>query len=182
MDVDIRAEAVLEPKDYVELTHFLSYGKSKATSYINMLVMIAVFIAVYADFVINGRPTTITLVAVLAIIFSYGYPEYVARKRAKNDTTVVGHKFKYLFNENGINLFDETAGTEALFAWQTIMNMYELKDHFFVFMSKQNAVMIPKRCLNEEDLEDFRELIKFKLTNRFESRISTRSKKKKKNG
>lgn len=182
MDVDIRAEAVITPKDYVELTHFLAYGKSKSASYINMLLLMAVFVAVYADFVINGSPTSISAVAAAALIISYGYPEYAARRAAKRDTAVVGHNFKYLFNENGINIFDETASTTVLFAWAEIMNLYEIKDYFYVFMSKANAVMIPKRCLNAEDLVDFRELVQFQMGARFENRVPVRAKRNKKNG
>lgn len=170
----------MEPRDYIQLTRFISFEKTKAGPMMNALVLMVAFIAVYADFKLNNKPTIITIVAVLAIVATYGLPEYSARKFVKNDTSFIGHNFKYLFNEAGINFYDTTAGTTALFAWPTILNLYEVKDYFFVFMSKQNALVLPKRCLNPEDMDDFREVLRFKLSKRFEQRYSPKKKKGKK--
>lgn len=177
MDIEIRAEAVMEPKDYLGLTHFITFEKAKSGPLLNMLVIMLVFIAVYADFRINNGPTIITVVAVIAAIATYGVPEFSARQFIKKDTSVIGHHYKYLFDENGINLYDETAATTALFAWATMLNMYEVKDYFYVFMSKQNAIILPKRCLNAEDMDDFREVLKYKLGKRFEQRYIAKKKK-----
>ncbi len=65
---------------------------------------------------------------------------------------------------------DAEAGTTALHAWAAILNMYETAGYFFLFLSRQNAVLIPKRCLSAEDLADFREMLRYHLESRYEVR------------
>ena len=48
--------------------------------------------------------------------------------------------------------------------------MYETAGYFFLFLSRQNAVLIPKRCLSAEDLADFREMLRYHLESRYEVR------------
>ena len=82
----------------------------------------------------------------------------------------------YVFNDNGINVLDEQNGTTALHAWENIMNMYETAGYFFMFLGKQSALLIPKRCLSEEDLTDFREMLTFQLGSRYENRLQKKKK------
>ncbi len=180
MEIEIRAEAKMEPKDYISLTRFLSYEKSRFSPLINTVLIVAVLLGLYADFMINHEFGLLTVVAILAVVFTYGLPEFTARRFVRTDKSFIGHEFKYLFNEKGINLLDETAGTTALFAWPTILNLYEMKDHFFVFLSKQNALVIPKRSFSAEDLSDLRELVSYQIGKRFEPRWAPKKKKEKK--
>ena len=53
---------------------------------------------------------------------------------------------------------------------ELILNMYETAGYFFLFLSRQNAVLIPKRCLSAEDLADFREMLRYHLESRYEVR------------
>ena len=180
MDVEIRAEAKMEPKDYICLTRFLSYEKSRYSPLMNSVLIVAAFLALYADIMMDHQIGLLTIVAVAAIVITYGLPEWTAHKFVKNDTTFIGHEFKYLFNEMGINLLDETAQTTALFAWPTILNLYEVEKFFYVFLSKNNAVVIPKRSFTEEDLADLRELMTYQLGKRYEKRWAPKKKKAKK--
>ena len=84
---------------------------------------------------------------------------------------------RYVFNDNGINVLDEQNGTTALHAWGNIMNMYETAGYFFMFLGKQSALLIPKRCLSDEDLAVFREMLQFQLGSRYENRTQKKSKK-----
>ena len=73
-------------------------------------------------------------------------------------------------------MLDEQNGTTALHAWENIMNMYETAGYFFMFLGKQSALLIPKRCLSEEDLTDFREMLTFQLGSRYENRLQKKKK------
>ena len=53
---------------------------------------------------------------------------------------------------------------------ELILNMYETAGYFFMFLGKQSALLIPKRCLSDEDLADFREMLQFQLGSRYENR------------
>lgn len=161
MDIEIRAEAVMEGRDYLALTRFMTGGKNKNSVMMNILLLLIAIVGVYADFKVNQKPTIITIVAVIAVLGAFLLPELSARRFIKNDKTFIGHTMRYVFNDNGINVLDEQAGTTALHAWNNIMNMYETAEYFFMFLGKQSALLIPKRCLSAEDLADFREMLTF---------------------
>ena len=170
MDIEIRAEAVMEGRDYLALAHFMTYSKNKNSMMLNLLLLLVAVVGVYADFMVNGKMTFITIVAVLAVLVTFLLPEYSARRFVRTDKKFIGHTFRYVFNDNGINILDAEAGTTALHAWAAILNMYETAGYFFLFLSRQNAVLIPKRCLSDEDLADFREMLQFQLGSRYENR------------
>lgn len=125
MDIEIRAEAVMEGRDYLALTRFMTGGKNKNSIMMNILLLLIAIVGVYADFKVNQKPTIITIVAVIAVLGAFLLPELSARRFIKNDKTFIGHTMRYVFNDNGINVLDEQAGTTALHAWNNIMNMYE---------------------------------------------------------
>ena len=125
----------------------------------------------------NEKPTIITIVAVIAVLGAFLLPELSARRFIKNDKTFIGHTMRYVFNDNGINVLDEQAGTTALHTWNNIMNMYETAEYFFMFLGKQSALLIPKRCLSAEDLADFREMLTFQLGDRYENRLQKKKSK-----
>ena len=170
MDIEIRAEAVMEGRDYLALAHFMTYSKNKNSMMLNLLLLLVAVVGVYADFMVNGKMTFITIVAVLAVLVPFLLPEYSARRFVRTDKKFIGHTFRYVFNDNGVNILDAEAGTTALHAWAAILNMYETAGYFFLFLSRQNAVLIPKRCLSAEDLADFREMLRYHLESRYEVR------------
>ena len=174
MDIEIRAEAVMEGRDYLALAHFMTYSKNKNSMMLNLLLLLVAVVGVYADFMVNGKMTFITIVAVLAVLVTFLLPEYSARRFARTDKKFIGHTFRYVFNDNGVNILDAEAGTTALHAWAAILNMYETAGYFFLFLSRQNAVLIPKRCLSAEDLADFREMLRYHLESRYEVRYKER--------
>ena len=131
MDIEIRAEAVMEGRDYLALTRFMTNGKNKNSIMMNILLLLIAIVGVYADFKVNQKPTIITIVAVIAVLGAFLLPELSARRFIKNDKTFIGHTMRYVFNDNGINVLDEQAGTTALHAWNNIMNMYETAEYFF---------------------------------------------------
>lgn len=176
MDIEIRAEAVMEGKDYLALTRFMTNGKNKNSMMMNILLLLIAVVGVYADFKVNQKPTVITIVAVIAVLGAFLLPELSARRFIKKDQSFIGHTMRYVFNDNGINVLDEQNGTTALHAWENIMNMYETAGYFFMFLGKQSALLIPKRCLSEEDLADFREMLTFQLGNRYENRLEKKKK------
>lgn len=176
MDIEIRAEAVMEGRDYLALTRFMTNGKNKNSMMMNILLLLIAVVGVYADYKVNAKPTVITVVAVIAVLGAFVLPELSARRFIKKDTGFIGHKIRYVFNDNGINVLDEQNGTTALHAWNNIMNMYETAEYFFMFMDKRAALLIPKRCLSAEDLQDFREMLTFQLGSRYECRLKQKKK------
>ena len=66
MDIEIRAEAVMEGRDYLALTRFMTNGKNKNSIMMNILLLLIATVGVYADFKVNEKPTVITIVAGIA--------------------------------------------------------------------------------------------------------------------
>ena len=54
MDIEIRAEAVMEGRDYLALAHFMTYSKNKNSMMLNLLLLLVAVVGVYADFMVNG--------------------------------------------------------------------------------------------------------------------------------
>ena len=156
----------MEGRDYLALTRFMTGGKNKNSIMMNILLLLIAIVGVYADFKVNQKPTIITIVAVIAVLGAFLLPELSARRFIKNDKTFIGHTMRYVFNDNGINVLDEQAGTTALHAWNNIM-----------ILGKQSALLIPKRCLSAEDLADFREMLTFQLGDRYENRLQKKKSK-----
>ena len=114
MDIEIRAEAVMEGRDYLALTRFMTNGKNKNSIMMNILLLLIAIVGVYADFKVNEKPTIITIVAVIAVLGAFLLPELSARRFIKKDQSFIGHTMRYVFNDNGINVLDEQNGTTAL--------------------------------------------------------------------
>ena len=80
MDIEIRAEAVMEGRDYLALTRFMTGGKNKNSVMMNILLLLIAIVGVYADFKVNQKPTIITIVAVIAVLGAFLLPELSARR------------------------------------------------------------------------------------------------------
>lgn len=59
-------------------------------------------------------------------------------------------------SEDGITITD--TGTETKISWQYILKVNDTPEHFLVYTSALNAVIIPKRCLTGEQPSELREL------------------------
>lgn len=182
MDIQIKAEAKMEPKDYLELTHFMTYDRSLLSPVFNTILLICVFLAFFADIAVERRLTVKSAVAAAVLLLVYALPEYQARKFGRTDSSFIRHVFSYLFDEKGLTVYDQTASTVSFYAWESIMNLYETKDYFFVLMNKQNAITVPKRAFTPEDLADLAETFRFKLGKRYDVRMMTLERKKRKKG
>lgn len=90
MDIEIRAEAVMEGRDYLALAHFMTYSKNKNSMMLNLLLLLVAVVGVYADFMVNGKMTFITIVAVLAVLVTFLLPEYSARRFVRTDKNSLG--------------------------------------------------------------------------------------------
>lgn len=170
MDIQIRADVIMQPQDYLALTRFMTYKKNRNGLALNIMLVGIIALAIYSDLKISGKPTIITLVAAAAALGTFLIPEVSARKFIKQDTSFLGHEFRYVLDENGVNLLDVENETTALHPWAAFLNAYETKDHFFLFLTKQNALLIPKRSMTAEDLADFCELLRYQLDKRYEVR------------
>ena len=158
----------LEFNKYVKLMYFLSYRKpvNIIISLVGIL-MIAVSVAYYFGFdkYIKEKPTLQLLFGVYVLVFFPGFLYYQAR-RSFNTKSRLWERVTYEFTDEKIDIFGESFSSEI--PWDKVYRVEELKNWILLYQTKLQANLIPKESFVDDQLEEFRKMIRSKgIRNKF---------------
>jgi YcxB-like protein len=93
----------------------------------------------------------------MAILFlAFALPFLSAREAIKNPN--LSGELLYSFTPDGVQAVGPTAKTSL--NWRAFLNVHEAKDAFWLYLSTENAFILPKRCFSSEnDIAAFRSLV-----------------------
>jgi hypothetical protein len=113
----------------------------------------------------EGRDRTTLLVvgaALLLLLIVNRNPARKIARRVHDSLPEDARKIAVSVDDDGVHLC--SGGAESLLPWSGIHKLVETRDVVVVFVSRENAQILPKRALNAVELIRLRELAKQKIT------------------
>ena len=81
---------------------------------------------------------------------------YCTKKTIQNETI----EAEYIFEENSFTQVSSQGTTQR--PYDIIYKVFDGKNHLFIFFDKKYSIILPKRCLNQDELENFIHFIETK--------------------
>ena len=149
-----------EYKDFYYFMGWLSPGRKSFRIRYHLTSLIAYFAVFALLFFVTGTMSFTFSTAVIILIIAVGFYFY-------NDFRIKRHYYNYgkkvyadsdkensemIISETGITVKDKTA--EASYKWQAFTKKYEWKDTYYLFMSSNLALIIPKRVFSSPAQKD----------------------------
>lgn len=98
----------------------------------------------------------------LALLFSNRNPARKIAKKVYDALPAEARRIGVQITESGIVL--RSSGAESELAWESIWKVAETREVMVVFVSRENAQILPKRAFSESELSRLRELSARKIT------------------
>jgi hypothetical protein len=104
--------------------------------------------------------------ALLALLFVNRNPARKIAKQVYESLPAEARRIGVLITEQGILL--RSSGTESELAWSSIWKLVETREVIVVFVSRENAQILPKRAFSEAQLVELRKLAKARIVEHHE--------------
>ena len=111
---------------------------------------------------INFLPTIlyqVGLVGLFVLTYTFIKIDSNARKLEKPGKSVGNRLQKMALSDKGFRVEWVNYNVPLEYRWENVMRKAETENHFFIFVDKLAAIIIPKRKIKEEKLEAIRQLI-----------------------
>ncbi len=153
--------------ELVELYMYSSYYAPwrKQTFNKRLLIFTAIYAILGIVFLLEGQYSIAIAFIILGIIWYFLYPVFYV-KRLENYAKhhynqEVNKRFflenTYTFSPSHFEISNELI--EAKCKWNSIVNIMERENAFWLFETLSNAHIIPKRALSEKDEKEFKDLL-----------------------
>lgn len=160
----------LEAKDYIHFNLFqIQHSEQlKKRLYIQRLVVSILFVlmALIAFGLLSRFRRTVAAIFLLASIFWYSYfPTFSKNQVIKStEKTINRGQLTSLFDEvqlefNEMNVKEITTQGTHVNNWQDIESIRMTQEYLYLFLTNTSAIIIPKRTLAPEELNELKELI-----------------------
>ena len=104
------------------------------------------------NFVGEGSPYLYLLSLLLVLLLPlYFFVAYYVAKTVKKETVIFNHPMKFSIDEEGLKV--EGYKTATAISWSDFVSYMEDKHTFYFLISSLQANLLPKRYLNETELE-----------------------------
>ena len=161
----------LETKDYVNFNlYHIEYTdsiKAKLKKQRISGTLLLVIIGLIALYFAKNSQLTVALVAFgIAGYWYINFPKSAKSRVVKSTEKAIkdgklGDLFREVtieINENGISeSLDESSNSSD---WSVINQVVEINDYFYYFLENNNAIVVPKRLLSEDQVEELRVIAK----------------------
>ena len=161
-EIEINLSVLLEPRDYLRANFWFLFKNPL----MKLLPIFATLLLVLSIYTWIQRPEQVPwhgFVLPGIVIFSCLYT-YMASNRSFANNKALQQTINYRFSSEGIDV--SAAQSHGHMNWQGIVNAYETKHNFLLFISKNQMYTIPRRCLDAEQINSFRSLLKDHLSSR----------------
>lgn len=146
---------------------YLSFQKHNALKFVWIYVLVAIFAALLLWLVIKSKNTTgeinalyLICFALVCIVFVYMLVNSTVRIIKNSNREAKKPTFSYTFTKGGVHC--ESNGKSFDLAWTQVYKVTEAKNMFLVYINKESAFIVPKRCFaSEKDIAEFRSSLLF---------------------
>jgi cell division protein FtsW (lipid II flippase) len=131
------------------------------TRYIYLGVAMIVFIVtvVFALLKDYGKSLFLLFVALMILVIRIVSTNMVVSRALKN-VIFPARNYTLIFNENEVAY--ATNNTKNVYKWNQFLKIYEVNNYIFFYLSKNQALILPKYGLNDEERLALKEIIKTK--------------------
>lgn len=146
---------------------YMSFQKHNTLRYVWIYALVAVLAVLIFILLMKNKSSTgevnvlyLMCFGIVCVIFLYMVLNSAVKiiKNAKRE----GKKptFSYTFTKGGVHC--ESKGKSFDLPWTNIYKVTEIKDMFLVYINKESAFIVPKRCFaSENDILEFRNNLLF---------------------
>jgi YcxB-like protein len=156
--IEIEAEMTFDDFFYTIVSRSFNVRWIFVIAALIVIIPLAVF-SILMFYVKGEWIVTFVILGLPVLIFSYLF--YYFYRAAKKLATKSKSKIRWSFSDSGYDVFSEI-GT-ATVSWKGIEEVIEIKNHFLMVIQNPLYFIIPKRCFNDSQIVEFRELIRRKL-------------------
>lgn len=171
---DINIDVIVTKEDYRKANYFNAF-KSRGSVITYILATVIMGLTILLKFIEpNSIPDFLFYISIgyflvmLLLIYSLNV---TINKFIKTDNIYLGFNYKYLINSDLISVTKEADGSHLSYEWNSICEAYETKKYFLLYINYLQLMIINKDNIKEENIAEFREIIKCKIDKKFHSRI-----------
>lgn len=163
-NIKITAEVNLTQEDIYSFQKAVLYKKISPGFFIatSIIFLVIAVVTIIEKPPLGSSPLLTILLILFSLLFLVFLPSALKRGAANAFKTnkLLQKTQKYDIGDDGIEVSSESG--QGFVKWDEIYKATETKDSFLFFISKQQAYVIPKRCLNEniQDIELLRKYMK----------------------
>lgn len=162
---EIKLKTTIRKEDYRSIVYFNVFTKTKirAVLFVIISLIVIVELGLHLSGVrrVEGFELYFDYFIVLIMILLPIEIEVICKRMAKTDKVTLGVEQEITINNEGI--ICESINSKSKYEWPLMYKAYENKKYFLIFVNMQQAVIVPKRNLEIQQIEQLRELIKHKI-------------------
>ncbi len=164
----------IDKRDYRKIAYFNVFFKDLKMLYLIVMAGIASLCVLvlhftgrilFPDFLIYVCTIFIVLIPLLFLV-----TEFMVYRFLKSDRLSINNAHQYTIDEEKIVTEGGVEKARAEYLWIYLYKAYEIKDYFLLYINQEQALILPKRNLTEEDSEMIRDLMRKNLRKRSDVR------------
>lgn len=177
-DNEIKLKTTIGKEDYRSIVYFNVFTKTKIRAILFIIISLVVVAELGLHFAgirrVEGFPLYFDYFVVLIMILLPIEVEFICRRMIKTDKLTLGVEQEITINNEGI--ICKSVNSQSKYEWPLMYRGYESKKYFLIFVNIQQAVIIPKRDLQAEEIDRLRGIIDEKILSK--NKLKRNSKKK----
>lgn len=162
--IDIKS--IVTKKDYRNLVYFNSLGRKKYRKYtLVALLIVSLMGIIYSLSVYKGLSLLAGAGAgyVLFVLLSGVMLERNIKRFAKEEDSLIGKEQTITIRDNGIKVCNYIKPEGENYAWKSVLNLYETKKYYYIYMSNGQIIVIGKEYISNYDIENLKALFDEKI-------------------
>lgn len=167
-EMEIKFKTTINKEDYRSIVYFNVFTKTKIRALLFILVSLIVITELILHFLglykVEGFNLYFDYFVVAFIILLPIEVEFICRRMIKTDKVNIGVEKNITINDEGIICSDHNSNTK--YEWPLMYKAYESNKYFLIFINIQQALIIPKRDLQQNEIKQIRIMINKKILNK----------------
>ncbi len=160
--------------DYKALTYFNAFFKKRSFKYLLIVGAVASFAAITGNLTGMAKVNPwyfFTCIAFLALVLlQFAIIEQGIHKFLISDKFLINQERQIAIDFNSIHQEGGGENGTATYPIDKLYKAYETKKYFYLYISTLQAIIIPKRYLNDMEIDWLEKLLKTKLLKNFGKR------------
>jgi hypothetical protein len=157
----ITVQAMISRQDYKALKSYFLH-KMKPYRIRNVRIALAagiVFLIIGEAGILPWLTLRIGLYGLLVLLFAYLWIDAQASKLEKPGKAIEGHQQTVTVSDAGFHVEWIDYSVPFDYTWDLLAYAFETEDYFFFFVKRLNAIIVPKKEIEEENCAAIRDMI-----------------------
>lgn len=161
----IDIQSVMTRQDYKSLRYFFLHTMKprRMRNVVVALIAGVVFLVLGEVGVLSEITLRIGLYGLVLLIFVYLWIDAQASKLEKPVKDIEKHQQNITIDNEGFRVEWIDYSVPFEYTWDLVASVFETEEHFFFFVKRLNAIILPKRDISTQDIIRIRELTEKKI-------------------